>query len=54
MAGAPTGLEKSDHNIPDSGWFTIEEVMTLALAASARKTLTTLLDIDLTTAYNPG
>tara|TARA_B100001013_G_scaffold236078_1_gene145280 strand:- start:65 stop:229 length:165 start_codon:yes stop_codon:yes gene_type:complete len=54
MAGAPTGLEKSDHNIPDSGWFTIEEVMALALAASARKTLTTLLDVDLTSPQSPG
>ena len=54
ISGTATGLEESDHNIPDFGWFTIEEVMALALAASARKTLTTVLDVDLTSPQSPG
>jgi A/G-specific adenine glycosylase len=54
ISGAATGLEEPDHNIPDFGWFTIKEAMALALAASARKTLTTLLDVDLTTPQGPS
>jgi A/G-specific adenine glycosylase len=50
---SPSPVHESDPSIPDSGWFTIEEVMTLALAASARKTLTTLLKVDLTTPQIP-
>ena len=49
-----TGLGEPNHNIRDFGWFTIKEAMALALAASARKTLTTLLDVDLTTPQGPG
>ena len=54
ISGAATGLEEPDHNIPDFGWFTIKEAMALALAASARKILTTLLDVDLTTPQGPS
>ena len=37
-----------DPGTPESGWFTVEEAIALPLAASARKTLTSLLHADLT------
>ena len=42
-----------DPSAPESGWFTIEEATALPLAASARKTLSSLLDADLTTPRTP-
>ena len=42
-----------DSGTPESGWFTVKEAAALPLAASARKTLTDLLDADLTAPETP-
>ncbi len=46
-------VREPDPNTSEAGWFTIEEACALPLAASARKTLTSLLHADLTTPRTP-
>jgi len=49
----PGACREPDPGPPESGWFTIKEAVALPLAASARKTLTDLLDTDLTAPETP-